>query len=313
MSALVSVQNLHKNFGDFHAVSGVSLGVNKGEVLGFLGPNGAGKTTTMRMLTGYLIPTEGKIEICGVDVLEDPRSAQKHIGYLPEGGPLYNDMTPATFLRFIANIRGLKGGLLDERMDYVVKNLNLSNVFNQTIDTLSKGYKRRVALAQAIIHDPEVLILDEPTDGLDPNQKHEVRELISAMAKNKAIIISTHILEEVDAICSNAIIIANGKVVAAGTPQELARKAPSHNAVVIRLKQSPADKVLNDILQVNGVERVSVEGTNKVIAYSKNSKDILAEVGDAVRNKKVAVEEIYARVGALDDAFRALTKDADAS
>ncbi len=313
MSALVSVQNLHKNFGDFHAVSGVSLSVNKGEVLGFLGPNGAGKTTTMRMLTGYLIPTEGKIEICGVDVLQDPRSAQKHIGYLPEGGPLYNDMTPATFLRFIANIRGLKGGLLEERMDYVVKNLNLSNVFNQTIDTLSKGYKRRVALAQAIIHDPDVLILDEPTDGLDPNQKHEVRELISAMAKNKAIIISTHILEEVDAICSNAIIIANGKVVAAGTPQELAKKAPSHNAVVIRLKQSPADKVLNDILQVNGVERVSVEGTNKVIAYSKNSKDILAEVGDAVRNKRVAVEEIYARVGALDDAFRALTKDADAS
>lgn len=313
MGALISVQNLHKKFNDFHAVAGVSLSVNKGEVLGFLGPNGAGKTTTMRMITGYLIPNDGKIEICGLNVLENKQEAQKKIGYLPEGGPLYNDMTPESFLKFIGEIRGLSGSKLSERMDYVIKNLNIEDVLHKTIDTLSKGYKRRVALAQAIIHDPEVLILDEPTDGLDPNQKFEVRELISNMAKTKAIIISTHILEEVDAICSRAIIIANGRVVASGTPSEIAQKSPGHNAVVVKLKDTPADKILDSIMQVKNVERVSVEDANKVVVFSKNNSDILAEVGDAVRKRNVAVEEIFAKTGALDDAFRALTKDAKKS
>jgi len=313
MSDLVSVKDVQKKFDSFFAVSGVSFSAKKGDVLGFLGPNGAGKTTTMRMIAGYLHPTAGKIEVCGTDVIDNPIEIQKKIGYLPEGGPLYADMTPASFLRFIGEVRGLSGTYLDERIEYVVKHLNIADVFYQTIDTLSKGYKRRVALAQAIIHDPEVLILDEPTDGLDPNQKHEVRELITSMSKDKAIIISTHILEEVEAICNKAIIIAKGKIVASGTPEQLATKSPNHNAVVIKLKKSPADRVLSDILQVKGVERVTVEGANKVVAFSKDGKDILADVGDAVRKKKVAVETIYNRSGGLNGAFRALTKDVQES
>jgi ABC-2 type transport system ATP-binding protein len=313
MGVSVSVQNLSKKFGEFQAVKGISFSVRQGEVLGFLGPNGAGKTTTMRMITGYLPTSGGSIDVCGINVLEDPIAAQKHMGYLPEGGPLYNDMTPASFLRFIAEIRGLKGVQLNDRIDYVVEKLHLSNVFYQAIETLSKGYKRRVALAQAIIHNPDVLILDEPTDGLDPNQKFEVRELISKMAKEKAIVISTHILEEVEAICSKAIIISEGEIVGSGTPNELAQKSPEHNSVVIRLKDSPADKILNDILQVNGVEKVNVGDANTVIAIPKDGKDILSDVSEAVRKKKVLVEEIYAKSGGLDEAFRSLTKAGKAS
>jgi ABC-2 type transport system ATP-binding protein len=307
MSALVAIGNLTKDFGTFKAVKGISFSVGKGEVLGFLGPNGAGKTTTMRMITGYLPPTSGTVEVSGINVLENPIAAQQKIGYLPEGGPLYYDMTPASFLTFIAQVRGLTEFQQNERIDYVVEKLHLADVFYKPIDNLSKGYKRRVALAQAIIHDPQVLILDEPTDGLDPNQKFEVRELISAMAKEKAIIISTHILEEVEAICTRAIIIADGTVVASGTPRELVKRAPDHNAVVIRLNKSPADKVINDILQVPNVEKVNVESEHTVIAMPKNGKDILPDVAEAIRKTRVAVEEIYVRSGTLDSAFRALT------
>ena len=207
MSSLVSVKNLHKDFAGFQAVKGVSFSVEKGQVLGFLGPNGAGKTTTMRMITGYLDPTSGNVKVGGVDVSENPLEAKRQIGYLPEGGPIYGDMTPASFLHFISKIRGLSDSKRKERMDFVVDKLGISDVFYKTIETLSKGYKRRVAFAQAILHDPKVLILDEPTDGLDPNQKYDVRQLILQMAKEKAIVISTHILEEVDAVCTNAIII----------------------------------------------------------------------------------------------------------
>lgn len=308
MNTLVSIKNLTKHFGSFQAVKGISFSVDKGEVLGFLGPNGAGKTTSMRMITGYLPPTAGDITVCDVNVLENPIAAQKCIGYLPEGGPLYHDMTPNSFLHFIGDVRGLKGSHLEDRIEYVVEKLNIADVFYKSIDTLSKGYKRRVALAQAIIHDPQVLILDEPTDGLDPNQKFEVRELIATMAKDKAIVISTHILEEVDAICTRAVIISEGEVVASGTPEEIVRRSPDHNAVVIRLNKSPADKVLNEILQVKNVEKVNVESEDTVVAIPKNGKEILSDVGEAVRKKKVAVEELYQRTGSLDSAFRALTK-----
>lgn len=309
LETLVSIKNMNKNFGDFRAVDGLSLSVKKGEVLGLLGPNGAGKTTTMRVLTGYLSPEAGEISVCGIDVLNDPISAQRKIGYLPEGGPLYNDMTPDSFLRFIAKIRGIYGVRLSDRMRYVIKNLNLEEVLHQSIDTLSKGYKRRVALAQAIFHDPEVLILDEPTDGLDPNQKFEVRQLIEAMSKDKAIIISTHILEEVEAVCSRAIIIARGKVITSGTPAAIALKSPVHNSVVIKLRKPVADKVISDIMQIKNVDKVNVENNNTVFISSKNQVDILAEVGDAVRKRRVSVEQIYARKGLLDDAFRALTAE----
>ncbi len=218
---IIEVKSLVKHFGPIKAVRDVSFNVNKGEVLGFLGPNGAGKSTTMKMITGFLEPTSGTVEICGFDVLEEPIKLKQKIGYLPEGAPSYGEMTVTSFLNFIAEIRGLTGEHKKNSIETTIKRIHLESVRFQTIETLSKGFKRRVGVAQAILHDPEVLILDEPTDGLDPNQKHEVRTLIQEMAKEKAIVISTHIMEEVDSICNRAIIIASGQVLCDGTPKEL--------------------------------------------------------------------------------------------
>jgi gliding motility-associated transport system ATP-binding protein len=225
MSEAIKVKSLTKSFGPIHAVRGVSFNVNHGEVLGFLGPNGAGKSTTMKMITGFLEPTSGTVEVNGHDVLENPLAVKRSIGYLPEGAPAYGEMTVRSFLNFIADIRQLTGSNRQKRIDNVVERINIKNVIDQSIETLSKGYKRRVGIAQAILHNPNTLILDEPTDGLDPNQKHEVRNLIKEMAQDKAIIISTHILEEVDAVCSRAIIIASGELLFDGTPTELIAKS----------------------------------------------------------------------------------------
>lgn len=219
MTAMIQIHDLVKRFDDLTAVAGVSLSVQRGEVLGFLGPNGAGKSTTMKMITGFLAPTAGRIEIAGKDLDADPLGAKRQIGYLPEGAPAYADMTPRAFLDFIAEIRGLKGDVLAARLKQVIQDTHIERVLDQPIETLSKGFKRRVGLAQAILHDPPILVLDEPTDGLDPNQKHEVRDLIRRMKNTKAIILSTHILEEVEAVCDRAIIIARGKVVAEGKPE----------------------------------------------------------------------------------------------
>lgn len=220
MDLMVDVRSLVRRFGPFVAVDDVTFGVARGEVVGFLGPNGAGKSTTMKMITGFLTPTSGSIRVDNHDVISDPIAAKRQIGYLPEGAPAYPDMTPRQFLNFIAAIRRLDDATRRRRLDLVIDRTNIGDVLDQPIDTLSKGFKRRVGLAQAILHDPPVLILDEPTDGLDPNQKHEVRELIHAMAAEKAIIISTHILEEVEAICTRAMIIAHGRLVAEGWPEE---------------------------------------------------------------------------------------------
>lgn len=225
---LLEVKGLKKNFGDFPAVKGISFTVKKGEVLGFLGPNGAGKSTTMRMITGFIPPTEGTAVICGHDIVFDPIGAKASFGYLPEAAPSYRAMTVTDFLTFIAKIRGYTGAEVGRRVAAAIQEANLAKVVNQTIETLSKGYRQRTCFAQAILHDPQVLIMDEPTDGLDPNQKREVRNLIKAMAaKGKAIIISTHILEEVDAVCTRAIIIAGGEIKANGTPAELRAHDPS--------------------------------------------------------------------------------------
>ena len=228
---MINVQNLRKEFGSKVAVNGVTFSVEKGQVLGCLGPNGAGKSTTMRMITGYFRPTAGSITIGGVDMLTDPETAKRSIGYLPENAPLYSDMTVASFLGFCAELRGLTGASKSKAIDRVLELCFLDSVRNQSVDTLSKGYKHRTCFAQSIIHDPDVLILDEPTDGLDPNQKHEVRGLIKRMGQNKAIIFSTHILEEVEAACSRAIIIDRGKVVADGTPDELKKLVPGVNTL----------------------------------------------------------------------------------
>jgi ABC-2 type transport system ATP-binding protein len=224
---MIKTQNLTKKYQWLVAVDDLTFSVEPGEVLGFLGPNGAGKTTTMRMIAGFIAPTAGSASICGHDVASEPLAAKAALGYLPEGAPTYGEMTVRGFLEFIADLRSLDGAHRKSRLDYVIGRLQLEPVLQQTIDTLSKGFKRRVGLAQAIVHDPKVLILDEPTDGLDPMQKHEVRTLIGEIAREKTIVISTHILEEVDAVCTRAIIIARGRLVADDTPAALRARAPS--------------------------------------------------------------------------------------
>ena len=227
MSALIQVSGLAKSFGPIRAVDGVSLEVSKGEVLGFLGPNGAGKSTTMKMVCGFLEPDAGTVRVAGRDMLADPRAAKAAIGYLPEGAPAYPEMTPLEFLRFMASVRGMSASAREAGMARVIELVHLKPVLHQSIETLSKGFKRRVGVASALLHDPEVLVMDEPTDGLDPNQKHEVRELIRSMAPHKAIVLSTHVLEEVEAVCNRVVIINQGKVVFDGEPQELESRAPA--------------------------------------------------------------------------------------
>ena len=230
---MLKVDNLKKNFGDFQAVKGISFSVGKGEVLGFLGPNGAGKSTTMRMITGFIPPSAGTATICGHDITTDPVAAKACFGYLPENAPSYRSMTVEDFLTFIAGVRGFHGKVGKEKVEAVIAKARLSNVAKQTIDTLSKGYRQRTCFAQAILHDPKVLIMDEPTDGLDPNQKFVVREMIKEMSADKAIIISTHILEEVDAVCTRAVVIAHGELKADGTPAELKAMDPSGKLDVV--------------------------------------------------------------------------------
>jgi ABC-2 type transport system ATP-binding protein len=224
--AMIEIHDLTKRFGSLLAVDGITFTVKRGEVLGFLGPNGAGKSTTMKMITGFLTPTSGTARICGHDVQTEPLNAKRKFGYLPEGAPAYPDMTPAAFLDFIAGVRGLSAAAKSERIAKVVGLVHLEGVLHQRIETLSKGFKRRVGLAQAILHDPQVLVLDEPTDGLDPNQKHEVRTLIREMAPDKAIVLSTHILEEVEAVCTRAMIIARGRILFDGSPADLQKEGP---------------------------------------------------------------------------------------
>ena len=244
----IEVIGLDRYFGPIHAVRDISFSVNRGEVLGFLGPNGAGKSTTMKMITGFLEPSLGTVLVNGHNVIDEPIKVKAFIGYLPEGAPSYGEMTVKQFLNFIAEIRGYKGDEKHRRVEQVIKEINLDSVIDQSIETLSKGYNRRVGVAQSILHDPEILIMDEPTDGLDPNQKHEVRNLIRDMAKNKAIIISTHILEEVDAVCTRAIIIAEGRILFDGTPVELRQRSDNNDI----------DDAFRKITVVNGTENESV-------------------------------------------------------
>ena len=308
---MISLIGLTKRFGPLTAVDGITLKVGRGEVLGFLGPNGAGKSTTMKMVTGFLLPTSGKAYVCGFDVEESPIETKKRIGYLPEGAPLYGDMTAKSFLNFIAEIRGFRGNEKKARVERAVELVEIGNVLYQPIETLSKGYKRRVGLAQAILHDPEILILDEPTDGLDPNQKHQVRRLIGAMAKDKAIVISTHILEEVDAVCSRVAVIAKGKLVFDGTPAALEARSRTHNAVAIRLRQPRAAEVCEGLSAVACVARVETEteldGLASLLVIPKDGRSIVAEISEFVRARGYPVEELQVARGRLDDVFRDLT------
>jgi ABC-2 type transport system ATP-binding protein len=315
MTDLIEAVGLQKRFGDIKAVDGISLKVSKGEVLGFLGPNGAGKSTTMKMITGFLEPDSGKAVICGVDVFDAPKKAKALFGYVPEGAPSYAEMTPRSFLSFIAEIRGYRGIEVASRVSRSVERAGLGPVLDQVIDTLSKGYKRRVGLAQAILHDPPVLIMDEPTDGLDPNQKHHVRELINDMSSDKAIIISTHILEEVEAVCSRAIVINRGRIVADGTADDLMQRMHYHGAVSLKVAADRADAAIRILSAASSVARVETLGKpngHMLLRAIPRQKDMAAaEVAALLRAQNIPVDELYVERGRLDDVFRQITMPED--
>jgi ABC-2 type transport system ATP-binding protein len=306
---MIKTQHLTKRYETLTAVDDVSFEVNPGEVLGFLGPNGAGKTTTMRMLAGFITPSSGSASICGHDVVEDPLAAKAALGYLPEGAPLYGEMTVLGFLSFIADLRHLEGARRGERLAHVIEHLQLRAVLGQTIDTLSKGFRRRVGLAQAIVHDPPVLILDEPTDGLDPNQKHEVRALINDMARDKIIVISTHILEEVEAVCSRAIIIARGRIVADDTPARLAARSRYHNAVSMQFEQPAQLAAAREaVAALPAVASVEVsERDARLTALPRAGAQILTAVADLASARGFRLQDLHLESGRLDEVFRSIT------
>lgn len=302
-----------KNFGPKLAVNGISFSVEKGEVLGFLGPNGAGKSTSMRMITGFIPPTAGSISVGGFDMVENPIPAKRLIGYLPENAPAYNDMTVAGFLGFVAEIRGLAGDVKKKAVSRVLEMCFLEGVAHQSVDTLSKGFRHRTCFAQSILHDPEVLVLDEPTDGLDPNQKHEVRTLIRRMGEKKAIIFSTHILEEVEAVCSRAIIIDRGQIVANGTPEELKQKSDVAGAVLLRVSGVGVAEVREKLGSVGSARKtlvISESGSHaQVRVYPKGAVNgqLAKEVAEVVAREKWKLEELHTEEGRLDEVFRNIT------
>ena len=310
---MINIQGLTKKYGHHTVVDDLSFQCAPGEVLGFLGPNGAGKSTTMKMVTGFVAPTAGTASVCGHDIATDGLAARRKIGYLPEGAPCYAEMTPGSFLEFIADIRALEGETRRARLDEVIERLHLGPVLGQSIDTLSKGFKRRVGLAQAILHDPQVLILDEPTDGLDPNQKHEVRELIRSMSADKLIVISTHILEEVEAVCSRAIIIANGKILADETPAKLAARSRYHNAVRLTIGDGTNfDEVRAAVEQLDCIDTTEADREHaSLVAIAGGG---LADgvtwraVSDLVNDKGWNIASLQLESGRLDEVFRQITQ-----
>ncbi|HEX7060589.1 MAG TPA: ATP-binding cassette domain-containing protein [Woeseiaceae bacterium] len=309
---MIEISELTKRYGDHTVVDNLSFSCKPGEVLGFLGPNGAGKSTTMKMITGFVAPDGGRAVVCGHDVALQALAARRHLGYLPEGAPSWPEMTPRSFLDFIADVRNLEGDRRKQRLDAVIEELHLGPVLDQSIDTLSKGFKRRVGLAQAILHDPDVLILDEPTDGLDPNQKHEVRELIRSMSADKLIVISTHILEEVEAVCTRAIIISDGRILADDTPAGLAARSRYHNAVRVMLANGTAfDEVRSAIAKLPSVADTEADRLHGAIVAMPRKGALNVEpwreVSDLVAARGWPVASLQLEGGRLDDVFRQIT------
>ncbi len=307
---MIEVKGLVKRFGSLRAVDDLSFKVVQGEILGFLGPNGAGKSTTMKLITGFLTPDAGEVSIYGHDIEADTIDAQRQIGYLPEGAPCYEEMTPPDFLDFIAQARGIPAAERPAAVRRVVETMSLGSVLNQRIETLSKGFKRRVGLAQAIIHDPKVLILDEPTDGLDPNQKHQVREMIRGLSRDKIVIISTHILEEVTAVCTRAIIIASGALVSDSTPSELEAQSKYHGAVTVRLADPGKDlAALNEAMHgVASAGGFATEDDGSFVAFpADGATSLLADVNGVLQSNNIAVSSVQVERGRLDEVFRNVT------
>jgi ABC-2 type transport system ATP-binding protein len=307
---MITTKNLSKRYGGKLAVDDLTFSVEPGEVLGFLGANGAGKSTTMRMIAGFISPSAGQATVCGHDIERSPVEAKSCMGYLPEGAPSYGEMTVAEFLDFVADIRGLRGAGRRQRRDVVIDRLALEPVIDQVIETLSKGFRRRVGLAQALIHDPQVLILDEPTDGLDPNQKHEVRRLINELSKDKLVIVSTHILEEVHEVCTRAIIIANGRIVADETPSALEARSRYHHAVSLRFEKSEhfaaASREIAALSEVAAVE--TNERDLRLTAVPRPGANALPAVSAVIARNDWEVPELHLESGRLDEVFRSLTQ-----
>jgi len=312
IARMIKVSNLRKNFGLKAAVDGVSFGVEKGEILGFLGPNGAGKSTTMRILTGFLPPTDGEVRVGDYDVEDQPVEAKRLIGYLPENAPCYSDMTVRGFLKFCGEARGLRGPALGDAVDRAIATCFLEPVVHQSIDTLSKGYRHRTCLAQSILHDPPVLVLDEPTDGLDPNQKHEVRSLIRRMGRDKAIIFSTHILEEVEAVCTRAIIIDRGRIVANGTPEELKGRASGAGTIVLRAADRGGAALQPLLQKLEGCSAVELLEEQPAMLRlrpkdASAASALAARVHELATREKWKLVELRIEEGRLDDVFRSIT------
>lgn len=307
---MITTKNLTKRYGDKLAVNDLSFSVAPGEVLGFLGANGAGKSTTMRMIAGFVTPTAGSVTVCGHDIERAPVAAKACMGYLPEGAPSYGEMTVREFLDFVADVRGLAGAERGRRLEVVIDRLALGGVTQQVIETLSKGFRRRVGLAQALLHDPKVLILDEPTDGLDPNQKHEVRRLINELSKDKLVIVSTHILEEVHEVCTRAIIIADGRIVADETPAALEARSRYHHAVSLRFEKADelaaARRELPSLPDVADLE--IDEGELRLTALPRPGKNPLPAVSALIARHDWDVPELHLEPGRLDEVFRTLTQ-----
>ncbi len=303
---MIETRQLSKRYGDLAAVNGISFKVEPGQVLGFLGPNGAGKSTTMKMIAGFLAPSSGSASVCGHDVVDEPLAAKRVLGYLPEGAPSYGEMTPRRFLNFVADVRGLTGARRAQQDRGRDRAPAPASVLEQSIETLSKGFKRRVGLAQALVHDPAVLILDEPTDGLDPNQKFEVRSLINAMAKDKTIVVSTHILEEVQAVCSRAVIIARGRILADATPAELEARSRYHQAVSLTTTDVAAAK--EALSRVADVAAVEIDAqTHRLTAIPKPGRRIFGPISELLQAQGIAVSELQLESGRMDEVFRTIT------
>ena len=312
---MIAINHLTKRYGGKLAVDDLSFSVAPGEVLGFLGANGAGKSTTMRMIAGFVAPSAGRIVVCGHDIEREAVAAKACMGYLPEGAPSYGEMTVGAFLDFVADIRGLRGERRRQRRAVVIDRLQLGPVASQVIETLSKGFRRRVGLAQALIHDPQVLILDEPTDGLDPNQKHEVRRLINELSREKLVIVSTHILEEVHEVCTRAIIIADGRIVVDESPAALEARSRYHNAVSLRFEKpeqlETARSAIAALPEVDGVELDSRE--LRMTAVAKPGARALPAISAIIAGNGWDVPELHLETGRLDEVFRSLTRPAIAA
>lgn len=316
---MIRVENLYKNFGPIQAVEGVSFEVKKGEIMGFLGPNGAGKSTTMKMITTFLSPSAGTASVGGFDIIDNPIEVRKLLGYLPESAPSYKDMKVYDFLDFIAEVRGYDGSEKEKRIMKMLEMCNLKGVAYQLIDTLSKGYRQRVGFAQALLHDPEYLLLDEPTDGLDPNQKKEVRDIIKNMGQEKCIILSTHILEEMELVCNRAIVIAKGKLVADQTPDQLRTLSDKHNAVTLEFSNIDTWAIMKDLRQIQGVKNVANLGELEVTKESgkqdivqvrlfpEKGKNIAKETAKFIHDKGWNVEGFRVEAGDFNEVFRKLT------